>query len=214
MKKNSEKILMSAIAGMTALQGVSATMVNVCADEVHVSYAKIETNKKSDLEAKLHDTKRDVEDKTLTLDSAKGQVSVASKQVEIIESKQGEMNQLVQQNYQVAYDSIIKELQPLMDEINSLESQIKEAKTDLDVKISESQRASEELDQAQKNLNSKKEELNKLQDKLASFGEVADLKASLENAKTEKEAAEATLEKAKENSNAANNPVLSLPEPQ
>lgn len=53
MKKNSEKILMSAIAGMTALQGVSATMVNVCADEVHVSYAKIETNKKDDLEAKL-----------------------------------------------------------------------------------------------------------------------------------------------------------------
>ena len=205
MKKNSEKILMSAIAGMTALQGVSATMVNVCADEVHVSYAKIETNKKSDLEAKLHDTKKNVEDKTFALDTAKGQVSVASKQVEIIESKQNELNSTVQQNYQSAYDSIMKELQPLMDEINSLESQIKEAKTDLDAKISESQRASEELDQAQKNLNSKKEELNKLQDKLASFGEVADLKASLENAKTEKEAAEATLEKAKENSNAANN---------
>ena len=205
MKKNSEKILMSAIAGMTALQGVSATMVNVCADEVHVSHVKVETNKKDDLEAKLHDTKKDVEDKTLALDSAKGQVSVASKQVEIIESKQNEINSSVQQNYQAAYDSIMKELQPLMDEINSLESQIKEAKTDLDVKISESQRASEELDQAQKDLNSKKEELNTLQDKLASFGEVADLKASLENAKTEKEAAETTLAVAKENFDAANN---------
>ena len=166
MKKNSEKILMSAIAGMTALQGVTTTMMNVHANgqdvpEAHVSYAKIETNKKSDLEAKLHDTKKDVEDKTLTLDSAKGQVSVASKQVEIIESKQNELNSTVQQNYQSAYDSIMKELQPLMDEINSLESQIKEAKTDLDAKISESQRASEELDQAQKNLNSK-DTLNKL----------------------------------------------------
>ena len=210
MKKKNEKILVSVIAGMTALQGVTTTMMNVHANgqdvpEAHVSYAKIETNKKSDLEAKLHDTKKNVEDKTLTLDSAKGQVSIASKQVEIIESKQGEMNQLVQQNYQAAYDSIMKELQPLMDEINSLESQIKEAKTDLDVKISESQRASEELDQAQRDLSSKKEELNKLQDKLASFGEVADLKASLENAKTEKEAAEATFAAAKENSDAANN---------
>ena len=35
MKKKNEKILVSAIAGMTALQGVSATMMNVCADEVH-----------------------------------------------------------------------------------------------------------------------------------------------------------------------------------
>lgn len=210
MKKKNEKILVSAIAGMTALQGVTTTMMNVHANgqdvpEAHVSYAKIETSKKDDLEAKLHDTKKDVEDKTLTLDSAKGQVSVASKQVEIIESKQNELNSTVQQNYQSAYDSIMKELQPLMDEINSLESQIKEAKTDLDAKISESQRASEELDQAQKNLNSKKEELNKLQDKLASFGEVADLTASLENAKTEKKAAEATFAAAKENSDAANN---------
>ena len=210
MKKKNEKILVSAIAGMTALQGVTTTMMNVYANgqdvpEAHVSYAKIETSQKDDLEAKLHDTKKDVEDKTLTLDSAKGQVSVASKQVEIIESKQNELNSSVQQNYQAAYDSIMKELQPLMDEINSLESQIKEAKTDLDVKISESQRASEELDQAQKDLNSKKEELNTLQDKLASFGEVVDLTASLENAKTEKEAAEATLAVAKENFDAANN---------
>ena len=36
MKKKNEKILVSAIAGMTALQGVSATMMNVCADEAHV----------------------------------------------------------------------------------------------------------------------------------------------------------------------------------
>ena len=210
MKKKNEKILVSAIAGMTALQGVTTTMMNVYANgqdvpEAHVSYAKIETSQKDDLEAKLHDTKKDVEDKTLALDSAKGQVSVAGKQVEIIESKQDEINSSVQQNYQAVYDSIMKELQPLMDEINSLESQIKEAKTDLDVKISESQRASEELDQAQKNLNSKKEELNTLQDKLASFGEVADLTASLENAKTEKETAEATLAVAKENLDAANN---------
>ena len=77
MKKKNEKILVSAIAGMTALQGVSATMMNVCADEVHVSYAKVETSKKDDLEAKLHDTKKVVEDKSLALDSAAGQVAVA-----------------------------------------------------------------------------------------------------------------------------------------
>ena len=202
MKKKNEKILVSAIAGMTALQGVGATMMNVCADEVHVSYAKVETSKKDDLEAKLHDTKRDAEDKSLALDSAAGQVAVANKQVEIIESKQKEVNQTVQQNYQDAYDSIMKELQPLMDEINSLETQIQEAKTDLDAKISASQKASEELDQAQKNLSSKKEELTQLQDKLASFEDSVDLKTNL---KTEKETAEAELATAKENAEQANN---------
>lgn len=205
MKKKNEKILVSAIAGMTALQGVSATMMNVCADEVHVSYAKVETSKKDDLEAKLHDTKKEVEDKSLALDSAAGQVAVANKQVEIIESKQEEVNQTVQQNYQAAYDAIMKELQPLMDEINSLETQIQEAKTDLDAKISASQKASEELDQAQKDLSSKKEELTQLQDKLASFEDSVDLKANLENAKTEKEAAEAELATAKENAEQADN---------
>ena len=205
MKKKNEKILVSAIAGMTALQGVGATMMNVCADEVHVSYAKVETSKKDDLEAKLHDTKKEVEDKSLALDSAAGQVAVASKQVEIIESKQEEVNQTVQQNYQAAYDAIMKELQPLMDEINSLETQIQEAKTDLDAKISASQKASEELDQAQKDLSSKKEELTQLQDKLASFEDSVDLNTNLENAKTEKEAAEAELATAKENAEQADN---------
>ena len=103
MKKTNEKILVSALAGMTALQGMSTTLMSVCAQEndemTHVSVMNVKMSQKDELESKLNDSKKDVEEKTLALDSAKGALSVASKQVEILESKQDEKSQLVQQDY-------------------------------------------------------------------------------------------------------------------
>ena len=94
MKKTNEKILVSALAGMTALQGMSTTLMSVCAQEndetTHVSVMNVKMSQKDELESKLNDSKKDVDEKTLALDSAKGALSVASKQVEILESKQDE----------------------------------------------------------------------------------------------------------------------------
>ena len=208
MKKTNEKILVSALAGMTVLQGANATLMSVCAQEnnetTHASVMNVKMSQKDELESKLNDSKKNVDEKTLALDSAKGAASVAKKQVEILESKQDEKNRLVQQDFQVSYDVIMNELQPMLDTISDLESQINDAKKDLDEKISVSQKASEELDQAQKDLGLKKTELIELQNKLAGLGNVVDLKSKLEGAKEERDAALTHLNSAQQDADAAN----------
>ena len=208
MKKTNEKILVSALAGMTVLQGANATLMSVCAQEnnetTHASVMNVKMSQKDELESKLNDSKKNVDEKTLALDSAKGAASVAKKQVEILESKQDEKNRLVQQDYQVSYDVIMNELQPMLDTISDLESQVNDAKKDLDEKISVSQKASEELEQAQKDLGLKKTELIELQNKLAGLGNVVDLKSKLEGTKEERDAALITLNSAQQDADAAN----------
>ena len=208
MKKTNEKILVRTLAGMTALQGVSTTLMSVCAQEnnetTHVSVMNVKMSQKDELESKLNGSKKDVDEKTLALDSAKGAVSVAKKQIEILESKQDEKNQLLQQDYQASYDVIMNELQPMLDAISDLESQINVAKKDLDEKISASQKASEELDQAQKDLGLKKTELIELQNRLVGLGNVVDLKSKLEKVKEERDEALTTLNSAKQDADEAN----------
>lgn len=63
MKKTNEKVLMSVIAGMTALQGVSSTMMNISATTSHVDYVKQAMTKSDELESKLHDSQKTMEDK-------------------------------------------------------------------------------------------------------------------------------------------------------
>ena len=208
MKKTNEKILVSALAGMTVLQGANATLMSVCAQEnnetTHESVMNVKMSQKDELESKLNDSKKNVDEKTLALDSAKGAASVAKKQVEILESKQDEKNRLVQQDYQVSYDVIMNELQPMLDTISDLESQINDAKKDLDEKISVSQKASEDLDQAQKDLGLKKTELIELQNKLAGLGNVVDLKSKLEGAKEERDAVLTHLNSVQQDADVAN----------
>ena len=208
MKKTNEKILVSALAGMTALQGVSTTLMSVCAQEndetTHVSVMNVKMSQKDELESKLNDSKKDVDEKTLALDTAAGQASVASKKVEMVQSAYDQKNQVVQQNYQASYDVIMNELQPMLDAISDLESQINDAKKDLDEKISAGQKASEELDQAQKDLALKKAELIELQNKLSALGDVVDLKSKLDGAKEERDAALTHLNSAQQDADAAN----------
>ena len=208
MKKTNEKILVSALAGMTALQGMSTTLMSVCAQEnnetTHVSVMNVKMSQKDELESKLNDSKKDVDEKTLALDSAKGALSVASKQVEILESKQDEKSQLVQQDYQAMYDVINSKLQPLLDEITNLEGQIQGAKKDLDDKISASQKAAADLEEAQNTLASKKDALEQLQRKLDSFKGEGDLAKELEKATQEKDGAEKAVSDAQKNVDDAN----------
>ena len=209
MKKKNEKILVSAIAGMTALQGFGSTMMGVSAHEenlaqTHVAKVKQETSKKDNLEGQLHDTKQVVDERVRAENKAEEAVGVAKQEVEVVQTDYDAQDQVVQQNYQVVYDAIMKELQPLMDEINSLEAQIQEAKTDLDAKISASQKAAADLEEAQNTLAEKKSALEELQTKLESFGNVEDLTKELEEATNEKAAAEATVNEAQQHVDEAN----------
>ena len=209
MKKKNEKILVSAIAGMTALQGFGSTMMGVSAHEdnlaqTHVAKVKQETSKKDNLEGQLHDTKQVVDERVRAEKKAEEAVGVAKQEVEVVQTDYDAQDQVVQQNYQVVYDAIMKELQPLMDEIHSLEAQIQEAKTDLDAKISASQKAAADLEEAQNTLAEKKSALEELQTKLETFGNVEDLTKELEEATNEKTAAEATVNEAQKHVDEAN----------
>lgn len=204
MKKTNEKVLMSVIAGMTALQGVSSTMMNISATTSHVDYVKQAMTKSDEFESKLHDSQKTMEDKKIAVDSAKGASNVASKQVEIVQAAYDARDTSVKQNYQVTYDAIMNELQPILNEIESLETQINDSKKELEEQTTLNEQASANLEQVQKDLDAKKTELADLQNKLASLGDIADLTTALETAKSEQATANETLTSAQEKADVAN----------
>lgn len=203
MKKTNEKVLMSVIAGMTALQGVSSTMMNISATTNHVGYVKNTMTKSDELESKLHDAKNIMDEKKIDFDSARGASSVASKQVEIVQAAYDARDASVKQNYQATYDAIMNELQPILNEIESLETQINDSKKELEEQTMLNEQASANLEQAQKDLDAKKTELAELQNKLADLKDVADLTTALETAKSEQATANSVLASAQEKADTA-----------
>lgn len=204
MKKTNEKVLMSIVAGMTALQGISSTMMNISATTSHVANINQTMTKSDEFESKLHDAKNIMDEKKIDFDSAKGAYSVASKQLEIVQAAYDARDASVKQNYQVTYDAIMNELQPILNEIESLETQINDSMKNLEEQSALNEKASVDLEQAQKNLDAKKTELAELQNKLATLKDVADLTTALETAKSEQAAANEVLTSAQEKADAAN----------
>ncbi|WP_295757701.1 CAP domain-containing protein [uncultured Holdemanella sp.] len=204
MKKTNEKVFMSVIAGMTALQGVSSTMMNISATASHVANAKQTMTKSDEFESKLHDAKNIMDEKKIDFDSAKGASSVASKQLEIVQAAYDARDASVKQNYQTTYDAIMNELQPILNEIESLETQINDSMKNLEEQSALNEKASVDLEQAQKNLDAKKTELAELQNKLADLKDVADLTTALETAKSEQATANEALTSAQEKADVAN----------
>ena len=203
MKKTNEKVFMSVIAGMTALQGVSSTMMNISATTSHVANAKQTMTKSDEFESKLHDAKNIMDEKKIDFDSAKGASSVASKQLEIVQAAYDARDASVKQNYQTTYDAIMNELQPILNEIESLETQINDSMKNLEEQSALNEKASVDLEQAQKNLDAKKTELAELQNKLADLKDVAVLTTALETAKSEQATANSVLASAQEKADTA-----------
>lgn len=203
MKKTNEKVLMSVVAGMTALQGVSSTMMNISATTSHVANVKQTMTKSDEFESKLHDAKNIVAEKKIDFNSAKGAYSVASKQLEIVQAAYDARNVVVKQNYQATYDAIMNELQPILNEIESLETQINDSKKNLEEQTTLNDQATVNLEQAQKDLDAKKTELAELQNKLATLKDVADLTTALETAKSEQATANSVLASAQEKADTA-----------
>lgn len=192
--KKTKKILMTAIAGLTATQSMGANVIPVFATESNMEKEdyKQELSKKEQLEQKIVDAKKNMDEKELLIDSARGAKSVASKQLELVQDEYDRRNQMVQQNQQ-KLEEAMNELQPILNEIESLEKQIHDSKKNLEEQTTLNEKASADLEQAQKDLEAKKLELNELQNTLSSLGDVNDLMAAVENAKKEKETAENTL---------------------
>ena len=203
--KNTQRILMTAIAGLTATQSIGVNVIPVLATESNAEKEgyKQELNTKEQLEQKITTAQKDVDKKEALEASAKNMENEALKQVETVQNEYDGRNQMVLQNYQ-KLDEAMKEFQPILDEIANLEKQINESKKDIEEQKTLNEKASMNLEQAQKDLELKKSELTELQNRLSSMGDITDLTSVLENAKKEKENAESVLFAAQDAMNTAN----------
>jgi len=203
--KNTQRILMTAIAGLTATQSIGVNVIPVLATESNAEKEgyKQELSTKEQLEQKITTAQKDVDKKEALEASAKSMENEALKQVEAVQNEYDGRNQMVLQNHQ-KLDEAMKEFQPILDEIANLEKQINESKKNIEEQKTLNGKASMNLEQAQKDLELKKSELTELQNRLSSMGDITDLTSVLENAKKEKENAESVLSAAQDAMNTAN----------
>ena len=203
--KNTQRILMTAIAGLTATQSIGVNVMPVLATESNAEKEgyKQELSTKEQLEQKITTAQKDVDKKEALEASAKSMENEALKQVEAVQNEYDGRNQMVLQNHQ-KLDEAMKEFQPILDEIANLEKQINESKKNIEEQKTLNEKASMNLEQAQKDLELKKSELTELQNRLSSIGDITDLTSVLENAKKEKENAESVLSAAQDAMNTAN----------
>ena len=203
--KNTQRILMTAIAGLTATQSIGVNVMPVLATESNAEKEgyKQELSTKEQLEQKITTAQEDVDKKEALEVSAKNMENEALKQVEAVQNEYDGRNQMVLQNHQ-KLDEAMKEFQPILDEIANLEKQINESKKNIEEQKTLNEKASMNLEQTQKVLELKKSELAELQNRLSSMGDITDLTSVLENAKKEKENAESVLSAAQDAMNTAN----------
>ena len=203
--KNTQRILMTAIAGLTATQSIGVNVMPVLATESNTEKEeyKQELSAKEQLEQKITNAQKNVDKKEALEASAKSMENEALKQMEAVQNEYDGRNQMVLQNHQ-KLDEAMKEFQPILDEIANLEKQINESKKNIEEQKTLNEKASMNLEQAQKILELKKSELTELQNRLSSMGNVVDLTSALENAKKEKEDAENVLSAAQDAVNSAN----------
>ena len=203
--KNTQRILMTAIAGLTATQSIGVNVIPILATESNAEKEgyKQELSTKEQLEQKITTAQKDVDKKEALEALAKSMENEALKQVEAVQNEYDGRNQMVLQNHQ-KLDEAMKEFQPILDEIANLEKQINESKKNIEEQKTLNGKASMNLEQAQKDLELKKSELTELQNRLSSMGDITDLTSVLENAKKEKENAESVLSTAQDAMNTAN----------
>ena len=173
MKKN--KLVKSTLVGVTAITGVTSSIVKVFANEGQVSFElkkddqKIFT-KQAELENRIHEIQGKVFEAKLKEDTAKGTLSVAKKDVDLNQNQYDETNF----KSKVEFDEINREIdlrvQPIIDEIAKLENEISKTNKELDTQKSISEKASEDLKTAQSDLETKQKELADLKTCLESFG--------------------------------------------
>ena len=164
MKKSNEKLLASAIAGLTVIQGVNTTLLNVNAKDYEitgasVSYVTKEKSQKDQLESSLRESKNKLDENKVQVEISQNEMEQAKENLDRVQVNYTNQQMVTNQMYQTVYGSVMSQLQPLLDEIDGLETQIKEAKTDLDVKISASQQAAADLEEMKTILGEKKDSL-------------------------------------------------------
>ena len=131
--KNTQRILMTAIAGLTATQSIGVNVIPILATESNAEKEgyKQELSTKEQLEQKITTAQKDVDKKEALEALAKSMENEALKQVEAVQNEYDGRNQMVLQNHQ-KLDEAMKEFQPILDEIANLEKQINESKKNIE----------------------------------------------------------------------------------
>ena len=124
MKKSNEKMLVSVIVRLTALQGVSATLLNVSAKNYEVTGITVHRSQKDRLESSLHGSKNRMDESGVRVDIAQNEVVQIKNYLDQVQTNYDHQQDVTNQVYQSAYASLMVQLQPLLDEIDSLETQM------------------------------------------------------------------------------------------
>lgn len=124
MKKSNEKMLVSVIVGLTALQGVSATLLNVSAKNYEVTGITVHHSQRDQLESSLHGSKNRMDESSVRADVAQNEVVQIKNHLDQVQTNYDHQQDVTNKVYQSAYASLMVQLQPLLDEIDSLETQM------------------------------------------------------------------------------------------
>lgn len=122
MKKSNEKMLVSVIVGLTALQGVSAILLNVSAKNYEVTGITVHRSQKDRLESSLHGSKNRMDESGVRVDIAQNEVVQIKNHLDQVQTNYDYQQDVTNQVYQSASASLMVQLQPLLDEIDSLET--------------------------------------------------------------------------------------------
>ena len=111
MKKSNEKMLVSVIVGLTALQGVSATLLNVSAKNYEVTGITVHRSQKDRLESSLHGSKNRMDESGVRVDIAQNEVVQIKNHLDQVQTNYDHQQDVTNQVYQSASASLMVQLQ-------------------------------------------------------------------------------------------------------
>ena len=172
---NKDKFIHSALAGVTAMSSLAASVAPVFASENNVSFETKEDNqkvlsRKEMLEKKIWDSQNQRMDAQKKADSIKEAATVANNNVERMQNQYDEA--WLDQNAAITQinSEMDAKFQPIMDEIAKLENEIEETNKKIEIQKAASQKTSMEWVNAQKDLETKQKELDDLKKRLEELG--------------------------------------------
>lgn len=115
-------MLVSVIVGLTALQGASAILLNVSAKNYEVTGITVHRSQKDRLESSLHGSKNRMDESGVRVDIAQNEVVQIKNHLDQVQTNYDHQQDVTNQVYQSASASLMVQLQPLLDEIDSLET--------------------------------------------------------------------------------------------
>lgn len=133
MKNVKDKIIMSAAVGFTAASGITPVFAQETTNaEVIKEDVEAKKTKKEKLEDSVKNAQENLDSAKATAKESKAGVDETKDTLDEVTVAQENQQEVVGSAYNTASDAINADLQPILDEISSLESQINDSKKKLE----------------------------------------------------------------------------------